>query len=368
MSKWEGFYGQDNVKQILENIISSGKLPHAFLFTGSEGVGKYFCAIKLALLLNKNSDSADRSKAISGLSEPYIKYIFPLPRGKNETEGSTPYEKLSSEEIQVIQEQLELKKNNPYHQIEIPKANFIKISSIRDIRKFLTYDYDDIPYRFIILSDTHLMNEESQNALLKNLEEPPPGIIFILLTPYPEMLRETIRSRCWRINFQPLSQTDVAEILSKYYLTDPHKAEITSQFSNGSVSFALKLIDNDFETLLEKTISILRYSFARKINSAHQEIFTIIDEDDPELFRLVIQLIITWLNDVLKYRTGLDNLVFKKHSETIEKFNKKFPDADILTAATRLEYLVSLMRNNVNLNIISLNCIHTLSDLVSPSK
>ena len=57
------------------------------------------------------------------------------------------------------------------------------------------------------------MNTEAQNALLKNLEEPPEGVIFILCTSSPEKLRETIRSRCWRINFQPLDDNQLYEIL-----------------------------------------------------------------------------------------------------------------------------------------------------------
>jgi DNA polymerase III subunit delta' len=368
MNFWDGFYGQGNVKNILERIISSGKIPHAFLFSGNEGVGKFYCALKFAQAVNLNSASNQAVDSISKLAEPYVKYIFPLPRGKNETDTSAPYEKLSSEEIQLIQEQLEIKKQNPYHKIIIPKANIIKISSIRDIKKFLTYDYNDVQFRVIILSDCHLMNEESQNALLKNLEEPPPGIIFILLTPYPSVLRETIRSRCWQINFQPLHLQDVKDILIKYYSIEQSKAEIAAQFANGSVTFALKLLDNDLDKLLAKAVAVLRYSFGRKINSAHMEIAEILEENDPELFRLLIQLIITWLNDVLKYRTEIKDLAFSNYSETIEKFNKKFPDADILTAATRLEYLVSLIRNNVNLNILSLNCIYTLSDLTALSK
>ena len=57
------------------------------------------------------------------------------------------------------------------------------------------------------------MNEESQNALLKNLEEPPDGVIIILCTSSPEKLRETIRSRCWKVNFRPLPSQIVKEIL-----------------------------------------------------------------------------------------------------------------------------------------------------------
>jgi DNA polymerase III subunit delta' len=288
-----------------------------------------------------------------------------LPRGKNETEDNSPYDKLSSEEMQTVQEQLELKRKNPYHQVQIPKANFVKVSSIRDIKKFLTFNYEDLRYRTILISDSHLMNEESQNALLKNLEEPPEGIIFILTTPYPALLRETIRSRCWQVNFHPLKPEDIKRVLVGYFSIEPKSAEITSLFANGSVISALKLLDNDLESLLERTISFLRYSFGRKINSAMKQLTDIIEENDPEIFKLLIQLVITWLNDVQKYRAGIMELAFRNHIETIEKFSTKFPDADIVSTAATLEYFVSLLINNVNINILLLNTIYALQNLTS---
>jgi DNA polymerase III subunit delta' len=168
--------GQERVKQILNNFFQSKSIPHAFLFTGIDGVGKDNTAIQFAKALATNENSKESEKAvrlIEQLQEPYVKLIFPLPRGKNETDTSSPTEKLTQDEIELVREQIDIKSGNPFHKISIPKANTIKINSIRDIKKFLSMDYDEIGYRFVIISDAHLMNEEAQNALLKSLEEPP---------------------------------------------------------------------------------------------------------------------------------------------------------------------------------------------------
>jgi len=365
MDFWDGLYGQANVKKILNKLIRSGNIPHAFLFSGNSGTGKFLYALRFTVAVNHKHNNPDLERSIYDLAEPYVKFIFPLPRGKNEDDSSTPYDKLSQEEMQIVQEQLDIKKTNPYHQITIPKANIIKVNSIRDINKFLTYNYEDVKYRTIIITDAHLMNEESQNALLKNLEEPPPGIIFILTTPYPMNLRETIRSRCWQINFQPLNMEDVKNILVEYFLTDPERAETASRFSGGSVTFALQLLENDIEIILEKTISVLRYSFGRKINSAYTAIKDITEENESELFKLVVQLMITWFNDVLKHRTGNKDIAFIKYIDTIEKFNSKFPNADIPSVTIKLEYYVSLLKNNVNTGVLLLNTINTLASLTA---
>lgn len=179
---WSGIYGQESAKHLLNSIIESDKIPHALLFKGNEGVGKEFAAIRFAQALNaKHSCSESRHRInhlIENLNEPYIKYIFPLPRGKNEIESNGPMEKLSQEDNDLIKEELKEKVNNHYYQFKIPKANQIKINSIRDIKKFLSVSYDDIKFRFILISKAHLMNEPAQNALLKNLEEPPEGVIL----------------------------------------------------------------------------------------------------------------------------------------------------------------------------------------------
>ena len=89
------------------------------------------------------------------------------------------------------------------------------------------------------------MNEPAQNSLLKNLEEPQPGFVFILTTPEPSQLRETIRSRCWPIEFRPLSPEDVTSVLVKYFNLDTPEADVLGRISGGSVAKALYLKDKN---------------------------------------------------------------------------------------------------------------------------
>ncbi len=367
---WNGIYGQESVKQLLSGLINSSKIPHALLFTGLEGVGKEFFALRFTQTLNSKLE--DKNKAvlinsyISNFSEPYIKYIFPLPRGKNETEGNEPTEKLSQDEIQLIRNELKQKTMNPYYRISIPKATNIKVNSIRGIKKFLYLDYSDILYRTILISDAHLMNDESQNALLKALEEPPEGVIFILTTPYPSILMETIRSRCWNINFRPLSYSDIKNILINYFNIEQELAQKIAPFAGGSISNAFRLIEHDFEMLLEKTISILRYSFGSKYNSALDQFSEFISEKNSDSIKLLIQMIIIWLNDFQKFRLGIREFYFADHLETIEKFNQRFPNIELNDIVYKLEKLASVFQNNVNINLVVLNIIFELSALVSP--
>lgn len=362
--------GQDKIKLTLDRIISSGKVSHAFLFKGLEGVGKDDAAIRFAQALVFNSELPQEKKKkyitqIGNLSEPFIKYIFPLPRGKNETEDDNPYEKLKEDEIELIQEELSKKSANHFYKIQIPKANNIKINSIRDINHFLSLSYDESVKRVVIISDAHLMNDAAQNALLKNLEEPPANIIFILVTHYPERLRETIRSRCWIMNFHPLNNSDVEEILINNFNIDAVLAKKVSAFSNGSVSNALKLINYGLDEMKEKAIKILRYSFGKKFHSAYSEFEDISKESDNEYFSLIISLLIQWLNDFIKFRSDSGKILFNDYIETFEKFHSRYPEINLLPLANRLDEISSRLKNNINLNLAISNVIAEIAEVIN---
>ncbi|GMU97117.1 ATP-binding protein [Ignavibacterium album] len=368
----ENIIGQEKVKLTLQKIITSGKISHAFLFRGYEGVGKEDAAIKFAQAIVFNSKLSDEKKQlyisqIGKLTEPFIKYIFPLPRGKNETDDDRPYEKLKEEELDLIQEELNKKSLNHFYKIQIPKANFIKINSIREINHFVSLSYEESLKRIILISDAHLMNEPSQNALLKNLEEPPPNIIFILSTNYPERLKSTVISRCWNITFQPLNNYEVAKVLHEKFDIDSALADKIAVLSNGSVTQALKIINYGLEELKDKTIKVLRYSFGKKYYSAFKEFENFSKESDTEYFELIISLLIHWLNDFYKYRTNSGELIFKDYIETFEKFYLRYPNIDLLPLANRLDEISSRLKNNINLNLAISNIISEISSVI-PAK
>lgn len=364
---WNGIYGHKNNREVLDRIIASSNIPHAFLFIGKQGVGKDYFALHLAQSINRKFTLGEEQShvlnGIANLTEPYIKFIFALPRGKNETDESTPYEKLNPDDLDEVKKEIKKKILNPYQRIQIGKANAIKVSSIRDINKFLSLQFEQSFYRFVLISDAHLMNETSQNALLKNLEEPPEKVIFILTTPYPELLRETIKSRCWALYFSPLTVDDITQILVEYFQVDKSLANEVAVFADGSVTTANQLIEHDFRMLKDRTISFLRYSLGKKFHSAYQEITDVLTDGDTSTFRLFIQMIITWLNDLQRFRTSNVDFFYSDYRETLEKFNKKFPNSNIHDAVYKLDYLSSLVQNNINSNLLAANLIYSISTL-----
>jgi DNA polymerase III subunit delta' len=363
---WDVVFKQEKAKSILENICRSRRVPHAFLFSGIEGVGKYFTAIQFAKYLNiKNNPSYSETiqKRISQLQEPYLKLIIPLPRGKGENSDDSATEKLSKEVLETVTEEIQKKIINPYYQIKIDNANTIKINSIREIKKFVTTTLEEVAYRFIFILNADLMNDQAQNALLKNLEEPPEGIIFILITSEKESLLQTIQSRCWQIDFEPLSVESVRDIMIKHFMVEQNLALSIANLSEGSSSNAISLLSQDYKILLDKSVSILRFSLGKKYASAYRELISFMLYSPQNSIIILTRLIKNWLNDTIKNKYLSTNYYFKDYEDTLTKFNARYNDSNTQKIFSILDSLENYHNKNANLNVVYLNLIFEIASL-----
>ena len=118
--------------------------------------------------------------------------------------------------------------------------------------------------------------------------------------------------------------------------------------------------------LRDKTIYILRFAFGRKYHSALSEFNNILGDNSGETIKLLIQMLVKWLNDVQKFRYGFGDYYFCRHIETLEKFNKRFPEVDLQGTIYNLDRIASMIQNNINQNLILLNIIMELSSLTTP--
>jgi DNA polymerase-3 subunit delta' len=167
------------------------------------------------------------------------------------------------------------------------------------------------------------------------------------------------------LNFQPLANDDIKNILTKYFKAEEDLAKEAAPFAGGSIQTAINLLEHDFENLRDKTILILRYSLGRKYHSALNEFSSFISSGDSETLKLLIQMIIVWLNDLQKFKCGEKNYFFERYIETLEKFNSKFPEIKLDNIVSKLDNLSSLIPNNININLIVLNLIYELGSMTA---
>lgn len=220
--------GQARAKSILKKIIEEENIPPFLMFVGPEGVGKATLALEFAKALNCESNNkrpcseCNTCRLMSQFQHPDLYILTPLPE----------------ESIEKMRMTGELRTD-----IYDPTKD-IKINEVRELERELWKSGTYIArYRIIIVLNGENLNRESQNALLKTLEEPPPETIIIFVVSDPGRILETISSRARKVYFGYLDFED----FKKYPFTLGEKISLPLLFrlSNGSIGIAKRLLESE---------------------------------------------------------------------------------------------------------------------------
>ncbi|MDK1290026.1 DNA polymerase III subunit gamma/tau [Pseudoalteromonas umbrosa] len=203
--------GQEHVKQALINALNEQRLHHAYLFTGTRGVGKTTIARIFAKSLNCEE----------GIS-------------------STPCGQCST--------CVEIESGKFIDLIEIDAASRTKVEDTREILDNVQYAPTRGRYKVYLIDEVHMLSKHSFNALLKTLEEPPEHVKFLLATTDPQKLPITILSRCLQFNLNAMAKGQIVEQLAKILPQENFQFEedaliILAKAADGSMRDALSLTD-----------------------------------------------------------------------------------------------------------------------------
>jgi DNA polymerase III subunit delta' len=356
---WPRVIGQDRVKRILLAAIRAGRLPHAYLFYGADGVGKDAMALELARVLHceRNGTTAcgicpSCERAANG-THPDIRFVVPLPVGKNESSDDDPLAKLNETDLRAVQDQLREKTANPYHRVSVPRATIIKINSIRDVRRESTMSTFDGRRRVYIISPADAMGDEAANTLLKTLEEPSGDCMLILATSRRDALLPTILSRCQNVRFDPLTETDLMEALIERNSLDGETAGFVARLANGSYTAALGLLTE--ETLQERAFvpSFVRHVLAASVLPLIEDVERFAAARDRVAVERFLSLLLMWFRDAMVMTRG-GRIINVDQEEDLRRFTARFPEADLLRAMADIERALSLVDRNVYIKLILL--------------
>ena len=205
--------GQEAPAQTLKNAIETGRVAHAYLFTGTRGVGKTTMARILAKALN-----------CLDFDEP----------------TTTPCCKCDS--------CVAIAEGNDIDVIEIDGASNTGVDNIRELRQNAIYKPARSRFKIYIIDEVHMLSSGAFNALLKTLEEPPDHVKFIFATTESNKILPTILSRCQRFDFRNISAEEIASHLTAILKEEKVKAEDklirrVARLANGSMRDGLSLLD-----------------------------------------------------------------------------------------------------------------------------
>jgi DNA polymerase III subunit delta' len=354
---WPRVIGQERVKTLLRRAIHARRLSHAYLFYGPEGSGKDALAIELARVIHCERGGEDACgicpscTRMDSFQHPDVRFVTALPTGKGETSDDGPLDKLIPADVTAIQEELAAKGHDPYYRVNIPRANTIKINSIREIRREAPLSSSENKRRVYIISNADMMADPAANTLLKTLEEPAGGCLFILTTSFKDQLLPTIVSRCQQVRFDPLTEEQVYDALMARRQPEPAQAELVARLSMGNFTRALQLLDEDLMAERERVLTFIR----RTVAGHHADVADVIDavteRKDRDRVSLFLLLMMMWFRDALVIASGRTAINHDQH-ESLDKFVTRYPEADLAGIIDDIERAISLVGKNVYLKLV----------------
>ena len=203
--------GQEHVRVALGNALTQGRVHHAFLFTGTRGVGKTTIARIFSKCLNCES-------GVTATPDGTCAACREIDEGRF----------------------LDL--------IEVDAASRTKVDDTRELLENVQYAPTRGRYKVYLIDEVHMLSTHSFNALLKTLEEPPPHVKFLLATTDPQKLPATVLSRCLQFNLKRLPVALISEHMAKLLAAEKISAEpaalkLVAQAADGSMRDALSLLD-----------------------------------------------------------------------------------------------------------------------------
>jgi len=355
---WSAIVGQERVKALLQRILQSGQVAHAYLFYGPEGIGKDALVIEFAktLLCTQGGIEACgvclNCQRMNSFQHPNIKLVFALPVGKNEKNGDDPIDVLTEEQVAEIREQILMKAKDPYHRIEMTKANFLKINSVRDIKREAAMSRIEEGKKIFIILNVDMMNNEASNSLLKTLEEPLPGTILLLTTSAKDQLLPTIVSRCQLIKCDILAENDIEAALINRDGVEASVARLVAQLSNGSYSNARRLSVLNMTEERKDVVEFLRLVLGKRKTVLIDAIDELASSTDRSGIERWLKLLQSWLRDALLIQQRTHPPIMEDEKQSMDNFIRNFQHANLVAAIQSVEKAIAHLDNNVYLHLI----------------
>lgn len=292
--------GHKRLTALISRAIDRDTLPPTLLFAGPSGVGKWAVAQATAQAVNCLDPSTHASPAAQDSRS--------LRAGPG---GELPFDACGKcracdriargVHVDVIA-------------LEPDERASIKIDLVRDLLSATGYRPFEGKRRAVLIREADTLEPAAQNSLLKSLEEPPPGTMFILTTAIPGALLPTVRSRCMRLRFGRLTASEVAAALVRDHGQSESEARVAAPLADGSIGQALALSDTDLTALRDSALELLQQTSGRADTQARLQAATNLvgqktKERDREELTVVLRLTASMLRDIEAINSGADQRV-----------------------------------------------------------
>ena len=307
----------EDVLERFSGLLKSGRLAHAYLFLGPEGVGKFETACAVAQMVNCEKSG-----------------------GKNRPCGEcSSCRRISSRQHPDV------------HILETPRGATIKIDDIRNLITQIQIKPFEAGKKVFIIRNSENFTLDAGNALLKTLEEPSDDTLMILTSAVPQDNLSTIRSRCHAMYFAPYANDKLADCLVRDYDINGPTASFLASFSEGCLAKAARLKD---EKIMEfKNEVIDQFILSRDSENYIKKILA-----DPAITKQMLDVLLTWVRDVLllQSRESEARLVHRDRLQELKRGAQVFSFKETAEIMDEVVKTKGLLNDNLNVKI-ALNVI-----------
>ncbi|MDR1089681.1 MAG: DNA polymerase III subunit delta' [Prevotella sp.] len=266
--------GQSEVKERLTRTAGEGVIPHAQLFCGPEGIGKFPLALAYAQYLNCENPSENDSCGqcpscikYNHLAHPDLHFVYPIvKKAAKKKEVCDDY--ITDWRNFIKEKDCYFSYNQWLEYIDAENSQgLIYAKESEEILRKLNLRIYEAKYKIMIIWLPEKMHESCSNKLLKIIEEPAGNTVFLLVSDTPDNIITTIQSRCQRINIHGIEKQDIVQALESAYNITPEDAENVAHLSKGSYLKAIETIslDEEHKFFFNLFVQMMRASYARDI-------------------------------------------------------------------------------------------------------
>jgi DNA polymerase III delta' subunit len=332
--------GNDRVKKILKLALAKDRIPNSLLFGGPEGIGKKRIALTLAKVLNclrLKNDSCDRCDSCLAIDKDFGL----TENGSEGGRGRFP-------DVMEIG----------------PERNTIRIAQIRLLKQIAYMKPMKGRRRIFIIDEAEKMNEESENSLLKVLEEPPSFAHIILVTSNPFLLLPTIRSRCQTLSFAAVTHEEIRRQLVAAGCPEA-QARILSLLVDGNLEKALDLDWESVRSLKQEAWSFFSGLFREGRLSPLLERFGKIPRAVIEEVHDVMEIFLSFARDLVLLQSEGDAglLLNPDYEAELREVAAGTTVKKSLAVLSELELVLSALPGNLNKSLLMTTFVSNVGEL-----
>ncbi len=356
--------GQPDASAFLRGVVAGGRFANAYLFHGPAGAGKGTAALAFArALLCERGAGAPAATGLFGeektgrrataddacgtcaacvktvsLQHPDLKFLFPVSGEERELDTT-------------IAETLAAMRADPWFVFSYEKAASIRLSLTRELLRELAFKPFEAVRRVVVVRDADRMREDQYSALLKSVEEPGASTVWVLTTARLQRLPATIRSRCQRVRFAPLSEALVAAVLERQHGLHDREARMLAALSAGSLARALALRGAEPLALRNEALALLEPALRGDYPALWKAALSLtrFGRAGRETLRRLVEFHQLWLRDLLRARYGAarEALVHRDREAEIRRQSTGIDAAEVRRRLMVLEEVLRAIEGNV---------------------